>query len=238
MSYDEGPWNLHASYGPPPQPPVQPAYPPPPFPPRPSKARKLLPWIIAAVAVAVAASVAVGATSGTKKAAANHSPPPTVSTNPATTDSSVPVTDETTDTPTPTPSSISGKVGETFTIDQDDTPAAKITVVKVASARVEPGEFGQSPERGLYLVITLKAVGTGASFDVNPFDFYVRGADGGHYEDTTYSDAWGPTFESGTLHNGEHISGTMVYDVSPHATHGSLVYAPNFDGEAIASWSY
>jgi hypothetical protein len=137
------------------------------------------------------------------------------------------------------------KVGQTLSVRQSaDTsgysdPAqgsADITVTKVEAATREPVEFGSKPERGWFVVVHVKAVGTGGGLDVNPFDFYVKSPNGFHAEDSTYSDAWGPTFDSATLNKGEHVSGTLIYDVP--SRHGQLVYAPNLDGEAIGIWKF
>jgi hypothetical protein len=73
---------------------------------------------------------------------------------------------------------------------------------------------------------------------VNPFEFYVTGRNGSHYETGTFSDVWGPTFDGGTLHNGEHITGTIVYDVALGAVHGKIGYSPNLDGVPLAMWAY
>jgi Domain of unknown function (DUF4352) len=137
------------------------------------------------------------------------------------------------------------KVGQTLSVQQSaDTsgfadPAeggADITITKVEAATREPVSYGSKPERGWFVVMHVKAVGTGGGVDVNPFDFYVKSPNGFHAEDSTYSDAWGPTFDSATLNKGEHVSGTLIYDVP--SRHGRLVYAPNLDGEAIGIWEF
>ncbi len=131
-----------------------------------------------------------------------------------------------------------GAVGDTAAISQDGHDAATITITGISTAKVEPGEFGATPDRGMFLIVKVTAKGTGAAVDVNPLDFHVTGADGTHYEDPSYSTAWGPSFEAGTLTAGEHISGTLVYDVNTAAKHGKLVYAPNFNGEPVATWNF
>jgi hypothetical protein len=137
------------------------------------------------------------------------------------------------------------KVGETLSIQQSaDTsgfadPAegsADITVTKVTAATREPVDYGSKPERGWFVIVHVKAVGTGGGLDVNPFDFYVKSPNGFKTEDATYMDYWGPVLESATLNDGEHISGTMVYDVP--SRHGQIVYAPNLDGEPIGIWKF
>lgn len=129
-------------------------------------------------------------------------------------------------------------VGQTATITIDGSAAGTLTVTKVSTAVVEPGEFGSSPDRGLFLIVHLGAVGTGVPFDVNAFEFSVTGSDGTHYEDATFSGAWGPEFSGTTLNSGEHSNGTLVFDVSRTAKHGKVIYAPNYDGVPVATWIY
>lgn len=129
-------------------------------------------------------------------------------------------------------------VGQAATVTIDGSEAGTLTVTKVSTAAVEPGEFGSSPERGMFLVVHLSAAGTGVPFDVNPFEFSVTGSDRTHYEDATYSSAWGPEFSDTTLNTGEHTKGTLVFDVSNTAKHGKVIYAPNYDGVPLATWTY
>jgi Domain of unknown function (DUF4352) len=185
--------------------------------------------IVGATIAITAATAACSGTTATKAA-------PT--TAPATT--TAPVADTTPPDSTPvdeTPKAEVGHVGDTFTATGSDNGAADITVTRIAVSYATIDY--QTPEHGMFLIITLKAKGTAGSFDVNPFDFYVTGDDGTHYEDSTYLGTGGtPALEAGTLHNGEHIQGVIVYDVNPKARHGKFAYSPNLDGQPIATWSF
>jgi hypothetical protein len=137
------------------------------------------------------------------------------------------------------------KVGETLSVSQSaDTsgfadPAegsADITVTKVGAATREPVDYGSKPERGWFVIVNVKATGTGGGLDVNPFDFYIKSPNGFKTEDSTYSSEWGPTLESATLNKGEHVSGTLVFDVP--SRHGQIVYAPNLEGAPIGIWKF
>lgn len=117
-----------------------------------------------------------------------------------------------------------------------DEGAADITITKVTVASRDPSEFGERAKHGWFVVVHVKAAGTSGSYDVNSFDFYAKSSNGFHTEDATYLDSWGTVLEGGTLQDGEHISGTIVYDVPTR--HGKLVYSPNYDNEPLATWSY
>jgi Domain of unknown function (DUF4352) len=220
-----------------PQPP--PAWqPPPPQPPQ-KRMRRWVPWAITAAAAVLVAGIVVAVVAGTNTDdGKTHAAAPT-SKSPAPMTSATetqPTFDETTSAPPEEAPTLA--VGERADITQDGADAATITVTKVTNAATEPGEFGMPPEHGRYLIITVTATGVGAPFDVNALDFYVTGRDGSHYEDSTFSDARGAPFESGTLHNGEHLTGTIVYDVSPAAIHGQFGYTPNYDSVPVVVWAY
>jgi hypothetical protein len=139
----------------------------------------------------------------------------------------------------PEPETGKGPVGSTVDIAVDDEPAGTITVSKVQTATREPGEFGSEPEHDRFLIVHVRVEGIGEPFDINPLDFYIRGKDGSHTEDPTYSSAWGASLESGTLHKGEHLAGTLVYDISNAARHGQVVYSPNTfsGGDPVYEWT-
>jgi len=63
------------------------------------------------------------------------------------------------------------------------------------------------------------------------------GPDGTHY-DQTIAPGFGSSLDLATLHDGEHTSGVLVFDVKPSAQHGLVAYAPNYQGPAIVTWSY
>jgi Domain of unknown function (DUF4352) len=218
---------------------------PPPTPPRkrPAWYARPLFWIvtmIGLVGLLVAAFIAVPSEE-TPTRTAKATTAPQATTPPATTP---PASDpDVAEPPQAGPQTMS--VGETISIQQSaDTsgfadPAeggADITVTKVEAAIREPIDYGSKPERGWFVVVHVKAVGTGGGLDVNPFDFYVKSPNGFKTEDSTFADYWGPVLESATLNDGEHVSGTMVFDVP--SRHGQIVYAPNLDGEPVGIWKF
>jgi hypothetical protein len=73
------------------------------------------------------------------------------------------------------------------------------------------------------------------TFDVNPFDFYVRGPDGSHY-DPGNTAGFVPSLDVVTLNPGETASGKVVFDIPATLAHGQLVYAPG--DRAIVDWSF
>jgi hypothetical protein len=127
-------------------------------------------------------------------------------------------------------------IGETGSFTSEDGSAADITITKVEVTTRDPSPYGERAKHGFFVVFHVKTSGTSGGYDVNTFDFYATSSNGYHTEEPEYLDSWGPTFEGGTVHEGEHQSGTIVYDLPTR--HGKLVYSPNFDNEALATWSY
>ena len=208
--------------------------------PKPPRHRRIptLAWIAIAI-VGAAAFMGIGI-------AINSSGPPAATKN-ATQATEVPIsppadtgatppdsTPDVTSPPASAPSELA--VGDTGSFTSDGGGAADITVTKVDAATREPGEFGDTPEHGWFVILHVTETGTGGSYDVNPLDFYAKASNGFHAEDTAIVTHWGPSLDYGTLHDGEHLSGTLVYDVPTR--HGKLVYSPNYQGEPLASWSY
>jgi Domain of unknown function (DUF4352) len=217
----------------------EPGYVNPHIPPRPKtpRSRVLLATVLAVaglLAIGTAVDLLGGGDSGTKTAA----PAPTVASVPS---ASVPMdtTPDVTEPPVETPLDLAVGDAGSFTSDEGD---ADNTVTKFEATKAKPeiidGErFGLLvPKHGWNVVVHVKAAGTSGSYDFNSFDFYVKSSNGFHTEDPEYMEDWGPSLDSGTLHAGEHLSGTIVYDVPTR--HGKLVYAPNYGGEPLATWSF
>jgi hypothetical protein len=130
-------------------------------------------------------------------------------------------------------------VGDSVTVSQDDKEAATILVSSVKVATKGSGSFSEKPENGAYKIVKVTVTNTGSdSFDVNPFDWYYRDADGNKYEygdgNSILSGFDGPSFDSTTLQPGEKRSGSMVFDTSKGAT--ELIYAPGWDSSTVAVW--
>lgn len=130
-------------------------------------------------------------------------------------------------------------LGETGEVSNDGKVAGTVTVSDPKATQKAPDEYSKPPAKGWFVTLTVTAKATGsATFDVNPFNFYVRGSDGQHYE---YGD--GNSIEAGgdgdlnaaTLNPGETVKGTVTFDVPDQ--HGVLVYAPAL-GRALASWTF
>jgi len=187
----------------------------------------------ATVLIIIAGAILIGASTTADKQATSAAPVTTEFSAPA----SIPTdtTPDATEPPTSAPTSDLA-IGDTGSFTSDDGGAADITVTKIEAATRDPSEFGEHASHGWYVVVHLKATGTSGSYDANSFDFYAKASNGYHAEDAEYLDSWGPALEGGTLHSGEHISGTIVYDMPTR--HGKLVYSPNYDGEPLATWSY
>jgi hypothetical protein len=123
------------------------------------------------------------------------------------------------------------RFGATATVTQDGQDAMTMTVSAPKFYTKEPGEFGSKPERKYFAVFTVAAkaiIGT----SLNPYDFYVRGDDGTHYDDAVVT--IGDSLNHGDLTPGEKIKGTVTIDVPDK--HGTLVYAPG--SQALAEWKF
>ena len=119
-------------------------------------------------------------------------------------------------------------LGQAATVTQDGQDAATIVVSKVDVKTRPESEYGDKPKNGRFKLITLtvRAVGTD-TFDVNPFDFYLRDAEGNKYDafDGNSIGAFDRTeIHAETLNPKEQVKGTLVFDVPAAAK--EFVYAP------------
>jgi hypothetical protein len=215
---------------------------PPPSPPQPPKARR--PFLVTKIAVGVAAGIALFLIGGLILLAAlvgdnADSGKRATAAAPATTEAAP--TDETAqEAPTP---AVELAIGDTASITAEDGDA-EIAVTRIQAATAQPGMKvnglqvldPEPAKHGFYVIAHVKVTGTRGSLDINPFDFYVKSAGGFHTEDAEYLDAWGSALDAATLHAGEHVAGTIVYDVP--SRHGKLAYAPNYGAGAVATWTF
>lgn len=129
-------------------------------------------------------------------------------------------------------------------LEPEQLPFASATVITdgASSAKVSVGnpsfytrnnspDLPMTPRYGFYEVITVSFVGVTGKFDENEFSFYVRGADGVHYDGTLVM-GFDPQLSATTLTPGEPVKGNIVFDV-PSKT-GTLVYESG--GEALREW--
>jgi Domain of unknown function (DUF4352) len=181
------------------------------------------------VGVLVLISIAIGGNStGGKQATTGFTAPASTPTD---------ATPDVTSPPASTPAS-EFVAGDTGSFNSGDGGAADITVTKIEIAKTVDIILGdvELPKHGFYVIAHVKVTGTSGSYDINPIDFYIKSSNGYHTENPEYFDKPGPPLDSGTLHEGEHISGTIIYDAP--TKHGKLAYSPNYDGEPLATWSY
>lgn len=127
-------------------------------------------------------------------------------------------------------------IGGTATITQGDKDAAVIALGKPAVKAKDPSMFGDKSKNGHFLIfpITVRAIGTD-TFDINPFDFYVRDAQGNKFDygdGTLYMDDRG--INATTLNPKEQVKGIIVFDAGK-AAH-EIVYAPL--GQALGFWKF
>jgi hypothetical protein len=150
------------------------------------------------------------------------------------------------DGPSPTaPPTSSGPsqlaVGQPLMVSQGGgtTTAATVTVTKV-TVTTQPADpsFGSPPQNGYYIIATVTVTASQDGFDINTLDFYCL-THGHHYDEgngNAFQAVSNPADITGTLNSGETATGQEVFDV-PYP-HGKIVYAPNFQGGALAYWTY
>lgn len=139
-------------------------------------------------------------------------------------------------TPTPDQPEVFG-IGDTGTVSEGGADIGAITVTKVDQAAQPATNFGDLPKNGRFWIVTIKARAIGTStFDINPFDFYIRDSDGTRFE---YGDGnaigaiEGKELDATTLNPGEQATGRIVFD-APASGALELVYAPGL--RALGSW--
>jgi hypothetical protein len=88
------------------------------------------------------------------------------------------------------------------------------------------------PKLGQFVSFSLRLKSATNGFDYNEWDWYVRGANGAHYDPAAGKD---PALTAGTAHKGELVTGYVSFDAPRH---GTLVYSPNFSGESIGEWVF
>ena len=160
------------------------------------------------------------------------------------TDGYCPGDEPVTESPTPSgPAMLT--MGETEIIGSNDTGATEgIIVVGSRVVSTQPADsYGSAPKHGYFVIVTARATadqGYTDGFDVSSSDFYALSG-GSHYDEgdgNSYSALSDSGDELGytTLAASESVSGKLVFDVP--SRHGHIVYAPNYDGQPLAEWSY
>lgn len=125
--------------------------------------------------------------------------------------------------------------GRVMNVSDSDGESARMSVSAPTNVKKD-SEFAPDPEHGRFVSFLVNVTAdSGATFTYNALDWYVRGPDGAHY-DGTYAGDTDKALNSGVLNSGEHVAGTLTFDVP--AGHGTLVYAPNLTTGSVAEWSY
>jgi hypothetical protein len=196
---------------------------------------------------ALAAVLVIGA--GIAGAAAGHPAPappkPAASTMPSP-PPAPPGSSAPTDTAPPAPSGPDElAAGQTEILGNDaDATIGTLTVGHPAVTTWPAQSYGEKPANGYYVVVKVTAKADPSYHDgwfVSPLDLHAV-VGGQHYDEgnghafEALTDAQSSTDLSATLSAGETVTGYIAFDVP--SAHGKIVYAPNFDGQPIAEWSY
>ncbi len=124
--------------------------------------------------------------------------------------------------------------GDTASISRFGRAAADITVLHVGVAMVESEPLGARPEQGFFVVVKVKVVATGISFDVSSYDFDVLEPDGSPAPRATPVTAWKPPLYAARLSLAGSTGGALVFDAP--ARHGLVAYAPH--GVPLVEWRF
>lgn len=116
---------------------------------------------------------------------------------------------------------------------------SKTTVGRLQVSRVKTthgGEF-DTPERGLYLGVYVKAQNVNIPPEEVSWNMYVV-VNGHHYDSTIAAEGFSPAFGNASLGEGETDEGWMVFDVP--AAHGTvIVFDPvSMHQTKIATWTF
>jgi hypothetical protein len=215
----------------------------PPTPPN-KKKRHWVRWTLAGagatvLALTVVGIAASGSTTGTPTAQPSSAAPAWTGV-PAATVSSPPA-------PTPTAQDFTNLApGTPVLITQDGGDAAAVNVKKitVTTTPADPS-YGSAPANGYYVIVKVSATTLPdftKGFDINALDFYALDGAGNQSQEgngnafDALSNSQSNTDITATLGAGQTSTGWEAFDVS--SPHGTIVYAPNFDGQPLGSWKF
>lgn len=112
----------------------------------------------------------------------------------------------------------------------DDTPYGATFTVGAPTLDYSFFDGMEKPKAGQYVSFSVHLKAATDGFDYNQFDWYVRGANGEHYDPASMKE---PQLHSGTAHIGEQVTGYITFDAPRH---GTLVYAPG--SESVREWPF
>lgn len=134
------------------------------------------------------------------------------------------------------------RLGGAALINQDGTDGATVILTTRSVSSQPAGQFSDGPQNGYFVAVRIKvnAVdGLTSGFNINPLDFYAL-TGSAHYDEDNGNAYEGPHSETElnatTLNAGETATGWLLFDLpSPH---DKIIYAPNLDGQPLASWTF
>jgi hypothetical protein len=132
------------------------------------------------------------------------------------------------------PAGQTGAEAPRLAVDPSKTTVGQLQVSRVKTTH--GGEF-DTPERGLYLGVYVKAQNMSIPPEEVSWNMYVV-VNGHHYDSTIAAEGFSPAFGNASLGEGEADEGWMVFDVP--AAHGTVVvFDPiSMHQTKIATWSF
>lgn len=148
-------------------------------------------------------------------------------------------------TPSPTPTDVFAvaqpanlELTTTNRLDGSTTDSnVAITVQSVSTPSVSVDGLGDTPQNGLFIVVSVHFQVTSGSLDYNPFNFQLQLADGTVFQPdngNAVEAGVNPMLDDGSLTTGQQVAGYIVFDAN--APHGTINYKPGDD--IFASWKY
>ncbi len=132
---------------------------------------------------------------------------------------------QTVDSAPPTRSTTTAKVGQTVTLTNDlagDKTTVNVTVASPKQYSKEPGDFGSTPEHGLYLVLDVTVVCKQGTYSANPFNFKFVAKDG-TVSEGAMTVSFTPALNATDLSAGQKVAGKIAYDIPKTALSGGRV---------------
>jgi hypothetical protein len=202
----------------------------------PPRKRHIFRWILTGVGafIVLIIVISVAAAGGSHTTATPASPPATTG---------APAAPAATQSPSPDPSMFGLAAGQPVTLSsQFGANGGTVTVTKVIST-TSPADpsYGSGPANGQYILVQVTyTAAAGKNLEANALDWYAKTPSGQHYDYSSGNAMQAlnssQMLTAATINGGETTTGWISFDVP--AGHGTIVYAPNFQGQPLASWAY
>lgn len=129
-------------------------------------------------------------------------------------------------------------VGKALTVTMESGAKAKVTILKVTTAKKGKGDLAEKPENGQFVVVDVQIEVTDKVFPVNPLYVQYQGADSKVFDSGDGNAAtagFEPALDSGDVQKGQTTRGFVVFDTS--AAKGKQIQVTDELGSPVAYWT-